>query len=65
MSQLPKIFIAYAHEDRPLLKKLRTHLNVMKRQQHCDIFYDGEMMPGETWDDRLKKELRSAHICSP
>ncbi|MEZ4955715.1 MAG: SUMF1/EgtB/PvdO family nonheme iron enzyme [Saprospiraceae bacterium] len=62
MSQLPKIFIAYAHEDRPLLKKLRTHLNVMKRQQHCDIFYDGEMMPGETWDDRLKKELRSAHI---
>lgn len=62
MSQLPKIFIAYAREDKPLLQKLRTHLNVMKRQQHCEIFYDGEIMPGETWDDRLKDELYTAHI---
>ena len=62
MDQLPKIFIAYAREDKPLLQKLRTHLNVMKRQQHCEIFYDGEIMPGETWDDRLKAELHTAHI---
>lgn len=62
MDQLPKIFIAYAREDKPLLQKLRTHLNVMKRQQHCEIFYDGEIMPGETWDERLKAELHTAHI---
>jgi formylglycine-generating enzyme required for sulfatase activity len=62
MDQLPKIFIAYAREDKPLLQKLRTHLNVMKRQQHCEIFYDGEIMPGETWDDRLKAELHTAQI---
>ncbi len=34
MPILPKIFIAYAHEDKPILQKLRTLLNVMKRQQH-------------------------------
>ncbi|MBI5916581.1 MAG: SUMF1/EgtB/PvdO family nonheme iron enzyme [Bacteroidetes bacterium] len=62
MPILPKIFIAYAHEDKPLLQKLRTHLNVMKRQQHCEIFFDGEIMPGETWDKRLKDELHTAHI---
>lgn len=62
MDQLPKIFIAYAREDKPLLQKLRTHLNVMKRQQHCEIFYDGEIMPGETWDERLKAELHTAHV---
>ncbi|MFM9951900.1 MAG: SUMF1/EgtB/PvdO family nonheme iron enzyme [Saprospiraceae bacterium] len=62
MDQLPKIFIAYAREDKPLLQKLRTHLNVMKRQQHCEIFYDGEIMPGEPWDERLKDELHTAHI---
>ena len=62
MDQLPKIFIAYAREDKPLLQKLRTHLNVMKRQQHCEIFYDGEIMPGETWDERLKAELHTAQI---
>ncbi|GEM_PF-3421093 len=62
MPILPKIFIAYAHEDKPLLQKLRTHLNVMKRQQHCEIFFDGEIMSGETWDKRLKDELHTAHI---
>lgn len=62
MPILPKIFIAYAREDKPLLQKLRTHLNVMKRQQHCEIFYDGEIMPGEAWDKRLKEELHTAHI---
>ncbi len=62
MPILPKIFIAYAHEDKDLLKKLRTHLNVMKRNQHCEIFFDGIIMPGETWDKRLKDELHAAHI---
>lgn len=62
MPILPKIFIAYAHEDKQLLQKLRTHLNVMRRQQHCEIFFDGEIMPGETWDRRLKDELHAAHI---
>lgn len=62
MTELPRIFIAYARKDAPLLDKLRRHLNVLQRNQHCHIFYDGEIAPGERWDDRLKAELHSANI---
>ncbi|MBK9014501.1 MAG: SUMF1/EgtB/PvdO family nonheme iron enzyme [Saprospiraceae bacterium] len=62
MPILPKIFIAYAREDTPLLEKLRKPLNVLRRNGHCDIFFDGEIVPGERWDERLKNELHQADI---
>ncbi len=62
MSLIPRIFIAYARQDAHLLEKLRKPLNVLRRNQHCDIFYDGEIVPGERWDDRLKSELHQADI---
>ncbi len=62
MDQLPRIFIAYAREDAHLLEKLRKPLNVLRRNGHCDIFFDGEIVPGERWDKRLKDELHQADI---
>ncbi|MCF8244716.1 MAG: SUMF1/EgtB/PvdO family nonheme iron enzyme [Saprospiraceae bacterium] len=62
MPILPKIFIAYAREDAHLLEKLRKPLNVLRRNGHCDIFFDGEIVPGERWDKRLKDELHQADI---
>jgi formylglycine-generating enzyme required for sulfatase activity len=62
MPILPKIFIAYAREDAPLLEKLRKPLNVLRRNGHCDIFFDGEIVPGERWNERLKAELHQADI---
>lgn len=56
------IFIAYARKDKDLLEKLRKPLNVLKRHGHCEIFYDGEIKPGEHWDKRLKNELYRAEI---
>ncbi len=62
MNDIPHIFIAYAHKDRESLLKLKTHLSILERRGHCRIFYDGEITPGERWDDRLKKELHLADI---
>ncbi len=62
MPILPKIFIAYAREDAHLLEKLRKPLNVLRRNGHCHIFFDGEIVPGERWDNRLKDELHQADI---
>ncbi len=62
MTHIPHIFIAYAREDAPFLEKLRLHLNILERNCHCNIFYDGEIIPGERWDERLKHELHLANI---
>ncbi len=60
--KIPRIFIAYARNDAHLLEKLRTPLSVLQNLRRCEIFYDGEIKPGEHWDDRLKEELRQADI---
>ena len=57
-----RIFIAYAHEDATSRERLRIHLNVLQRRGLCHIFWDGLILPGERWDDRLKDELRRANI---
>jgi len=57
-----RIFIAYAHEDAPSRERLRIHLNVLQRRGLCHIFWDGLILPGERWDDRLKAELHRADI---
>lgn len=62
MNQLPRIFIAYARKDAPLLAKLRVYLSPLQRRQQCHIFFDGEIAPGEQWDKRLKDELHAANI---
>ena len=61
-NQVPHIFIAYARKDKAALDELRTHLELLQRQQMCTIFYDGEIAPGEHWDKRLKAELHKANI---
>ena len=62
MSQLPNIFIAYAHKDAQLLDRIRIQLNPLRRGNHCRIFYDGVIRPGERWDNRIRSELEKADI---
>jgi hypothetical protein len=57
-----RIFIAYAHDDASSRERLRVHLNVLQRRGLCHIFWDGLILPGERWDERLKTELHSADI---
>lgn len=62
MSHIPRIFIAYSRKDLAQLKQLRTQLRVLERRDHCHIFYDGVIQPGEKWEPRIKDELHRADI---
>lgn len=62
MSHIPRIFIAYSRKDLAQLEQLRTQLRVLERRDHCHIFYDGVIQPGEKWEPRIKDELHRADI---
>ncbi len=58
----PKIFISYSRRDKSSLEELRKHLLALERGEGVQIFYDGQIMPGEQWDKRILHELQSADI---
>ncbi len=57
-----KIFCCYAHEDEPLLKKLKTHLFPLQRAGLVDVWYDRDISAGTDWEQEIKERLNTAHI---
>jgi TIR domain-containing protein len=57
-----KVFFCYAHEDEPLLKKLKTHLKPLQRQGLIDIWYDRDISAGTEWEREISKQLNTAQI---
>ena len=57
-----KLFISYAHEDTSTMNRLLTHLKVMERNRAIEIWQDGLILPGESWDERIKKQIRQCDI---
>ena len=62
MSNPINIFIAYAREDQAYLNELRSHLRIMERNQTIKIWYDGEIIAGQKWNDEIERELETADI---
>ena len=56
------VFTSYAHKDEELREELDIHLAMIKRQPAVDVWNDREIIPGDEWDDSIKKELESADI---
>lgn len=59
---VPKIFISYAHEDIDFLKALVKRLKPLKRTKKIELWHDGELKPGEKWDESVKGHLAAADI---
>ena len=57
-----KIFFCYAHEDEPLLNKLKTHLRPLQRQGLIDIWYDRDIDAGIEWEQAIKEHLNTSQI---
>jgi TIR domain/LGFP repeat len=57
-----KIFFCYAHEDEPLLNKLKTHLRPLQRQGLIDIWHDRDISAGTEWEREISQRLNSAQI---
>lgn len=59
---IPKIFIAYSHKDKSHLEELRVTLSPLIRNNKVKIWFDGEIKPGDIWDEEIKREIHSADI---
>jgi len=57
-----KIFFSYAHEDEPLLNKLKMHLRPLQREGLIDVWYDRDISAGAEWAREIDKHLSSAQI---
>jgi TIR domain len=57
-----KVFFCYAHEDEPLLKRLKIHLTLMQRQGLIDIWHDRDISAGTEWEREICEQLNSAQI---
>jgi uncharacterized protein YjbI with pentapeptide repeats len=57
-----KIFICYAHEDEPLLNKLKSHLAPLQGQGLIDVWHDRDISAGTEWQKEISKHLNEADI---
>jgi WD40 repeat protein len=62
MDKKPKIFCCYAHEDHPLLLKLRKHLAALEREGLITVWHDADISAGTKWEEEINKHLDTANI---
>jgi len=57
-----EIFCSYAHEDEAWLRKLETHLSLLKRQGLISFWYDRLITAGTDWAHAIDTHLETASI---
>jgi len=59
-----QVFISYHHEDQDLtiLKEILEGLKQLQRDGSITIWYDRLILPGDPWDEEIRKHLDSADI---
>lgn len=59
-----KIFISYSHQDKQWLKRIQTHLNVLKNSHNIDIdvWDDEKLRIGDDWEKTITKSLNECDI---
>src|SRR5947209_2994948 len=57
-----KIFCCYAHEDEPLLNKLKSHLKPLQRQGLIEVWHDRDIRAGTEWEREVSEQLDTAQI---
>ena len=59
---MKKIFFSYSKHDREMLEQLLKHLSLLTNQGIIAPWSDHDILPGEEWDDEIKKNLAFADI---
>jgi internalin A len=60
--KMKKVFISYSKADAFYLTKLENHLSVLKRNGTISTWNCRELLAGDKWDGKIKKELEEADI---
>jgi hypothetical protein len=61
-SQPISLFYCYSHKDRTLRDKLDGHLSILRRTGLITAWYDGEILPGTSWEQEIEYQLNTAQI---
>ena len=57
-----KGFVAYSKADSVAVKGLVDHLQALKYEGLLNTWHDGELVPGEKWDPKIRAEIEAADI---
>src|SRR6266436_648369 len=57
-----EIFCSYAHEDESWLRKLETHLSLLKRQGLISLWHARLITPGTDWAHAIDTHLETASV---
>jgi TIR domain len=57
-----EIFCCYAHEDEPLLNKLKAQFSVLEREGLIKLWYDRDISAGTEWEQEIDEHLNAADI---
>jgi tetratricopeptide (TPR) repeat protein len=57
-----KLFYCYARADKALRDELDLHLACLKHLDLITSWHDGEIPPGNLWEEEIDKQLKSAHL---
>lgn len=57
-----KIFISYSNKDELFNEQLINHLSTLQRKEVIDGWCDKQLLPGENWDEEIKKALHECDL---
>jgi formylglycine-generating enzyme required for sulfatase activity len=57
-----KTFIIYARADEAHKKRLLLQLRPLVNAGLIDVWHDGEILPGESWEQRIMQELKASQL---
>lgn len=61
MTQI-KVFIGYSRTDNDYLQALKKHLTPLEKAKSINVWYDGDLSPGDEWDAKIKDNLATADL---
>jgi internalin A len=57
-----RVFVSYAHDDEPRLKRLDSMLGVLERQHGLTAWHDKRLIAGDEWDQEIRRRLDEMDI---
>ena len=57
-----KLFYSYSHKDKNFRESLAKHLATLRDENLIDEWYDGEILPGENWNEEIENNMKDSHI---
>lgn len=59
---IPRVFIAYSHEDEEWKDRIWGHLSVLERQKILVAWVDQSMQPGTRWREKILQTIDGAQL---